>query len=124
MLPVVFCVFPLSGALCTLVCNPTVTAATDQSAPHHGAAHRQHARPAAESVQVDPLASRACVAQVNDTQPATVLAVRDHVTTPGPAATSASAGLVGRPHVRRVATPHSHPLGTAPPITTPLVLRV
>lgn len=124
LLPLVLCVLPLAGGLCTLACDLALPAATTDSAHHHGAPHHERAPGAAGALHADAAAAHACAGHVTVAQPATVQTVRDGVSAPSQPATPAFTTALSRPHVRRVATPHTHPPGTAPPITTALVLRV
>jgi hypothetical protein len=124
VLPVLLCVLPLAGTLCLLACDFTVVPATADAAHHHAAMHDGLPGSATDSIRLDAVAPLACISHVDITLPPTVGASRDKLTAPSHLATPAFSATRGCVRVVPVAIAHSYPFGSAPPITTPLVLRV
>ena len=114
---------PVSGTVCAMLCDSTATAS---ASPHHGSGKKveEPARPSAE-VQIRGVSEHDCCtydAVVRRTS-TTASARAAGVAAPLLAVAPVHAAVRALPALE-TAFAHSAPPGTAPPTTTPVVLRV
>ena len=117
----VFALLPLSGTLCAITCD--TAAHSESSGHHHGAAQEPTRSADFEIPQVSGPSVHPCDHDVT-IQPVTTAAERPPIAIAAQPAVLLALDAFAAPPIQRLRPSQGAPPGTAPPTSTPLVLRV